>query len=124
MCCWGSMKKILFIIWYKLVAMPFRLLPIRNNRIFVSNYYGRGFGDNCKYIVDELNKHGNYDIRWLTKDGEKKDFPKNVKSVRHGTLSELFYLSTAHIWIDNSHENRSAYRRERSNTIYRHGIAL
>lgn len=93
--------------------MPFRLLPIRNNRIFVSNYYGRGFGDNCKYIVDELNKHGNYDIRWLTKDGEKKDFPKNVKSVRHGTLSELFYLSTAHIWIDNSRKPFGVSKRKK-----------
>ena len=31
-----------------------RVMPVNNKKIVISSYYGRGYGDNPKYIVEEL----------------------------------------------------------------------
>ena len=51
------MKKIFVYIWYKIIAFPFRLLPLKSNRIVLENYFGKGYGDNSKYIANELLKN-------------------------------------------------------------------
>lgn len=39
------------------------LFPINKNKIVICNYYGKGYGDNGKYIVEEIIKQGlDYDI--------------------------------------------------------------
>ena len=41
------------------------VFPIKNNKIVVCNYYGRGFSDNAKYIAMEaIDIQLNYDIVW------------------------------------------------------------
>lgn len=40
------------------LLFPFLLIPIKNNKIVICSYYGKGYGDNGKYIVEEIIKQG------------------------------------------------------------------
>ena len=106
------MKRIVFIIWYTVIGSFFRLLPIKKNRVVISSFFGKGFGDSVKYIAKELLDRGGYEIVWLLADMNTKGFPNGIKKVKRRTLSELYYLSTARIWIDNSRKQYGLKKRK------------
>lgn len=80
-----------------------RFFPVNKKKITVSNYYGRGYGDNAKYIIDKLLETGkDFRIVWLVKnDEEKKTLPKEVKSCKYNTMANIYHLLTSGVWIDN-----------------------
>ena len=52
--------------YYGIFMNVFKLFKIKNNKIVISNYYGKGYGDNAKYVCDELLKmNEKFDIVWL-----------------------------------------------------------
>lgn len=80
------------------------LLPVNPRKIVISSYYGKPYGDNGKYIIEEINKtENNYDIVWLLKKEyeDEANFPDNVRIVGYGSYRALLELATAKIWIDN-----------------------
>ena len=103
-----------------------RLLPIQSNKIVVSNFYGRGYGDNLKPIVDELlQREEELDIVWLTADdAAAKSLPAGVRAVPYTTWNRIRELCTAKIWLDN---NRKGARVKKKGQWYLqtwHGFAL
>ena len=111
------MKNKLLYFWYKYIGFFFRLLPIKNNRIVVQNFFGKGYGDSPKYIVNELlNQKENIEIIWLVKETKYSDIPKEIKQIKRGSILELYYLSTSKIWIDNSRKHNGVTKRK--NQIY------
>lgn len=92
------------------------LLPIRKDRIVVVNYYGRGYGDNAKYIVDKL-LGKSLQIIWLVKNKkEEETLPEGVTPCRYLSYRSIYYLATAKLWLDNS---RKPYiLRKRKNQLY------
>lgn len=109
------MKKYLLYLWYKFASFPFRLLPIKNNRILVENFFGKGFGDSPKYIVKELlnGKTLDLEVIWLVKGKFYTDIPSEIKQVKRGTLAELYYLSTSKVWIDNERKHLGVVKRRK-----------
>ena len=101
------------------------LLPIQKNKIVVSSYYGRGYSDNPKAVVDALLKRkADLDIVWLAKDPEHAGVPAGVRVVRHDTAAAIRELSTARVWIDNC---RKGARHKKAKQYYMqtwHGFAL
>lgn len=98
-----------------ITSIPFLFMPIQNKKIVVCNYRGKGYGDNGKYIVDEIIKQNlEYDIVWqLEKDLiESAHLPEQVRSVRYGSLKNLYELATAKIWIDNTRKAFSPIKRK------------
>ena len=97
------MKNILEYVWYRYVGAIGRLFPVKPGRIVFSNFYGKGYADNPKYIAEEFIKKNNNDIQliWLIKGEKRPDIPENIKQVKRGTILEIYYLSTANVWIDN-----------------------
>lgn len=86
---------------FRVIMSIFHIFPIQKNKIVVSNFLGRGFGDNPKYIIEELNKNDKkYNIYWLVKDLEY-EMPDYIMPIRIDSMSALYHLSTAHVWIDN-----------------------
>ncbi len=79
-----------------------RLFPIRQNRISVCTFEGKGgFGCNPKYIVEELHKRNtSYEFVWFVNDMQK-EFPPYIKKVRNTLWSRAYWLSTSKVWIDN-----------------------
>ena len=108
------MKHLIGYIWYKYIGFLFRLLPIKKNRIVMSNLLGKGYGDNPKYIANELlsRKDVDLEIVWLVKDKYYDDIPSEIKQVKRGTIKELYYLSTAKIWVDNSRKHIGVTKRK------------
>ena len=80
-----------------------RMLPIQQNKIVITSFYGRGYGDNFKPIVEELLKRGeNLDIIWLTADdAAAKSLPSGVRPVPYTAKNRIHELCTAKIWLDN-----------------------
>lgn len=94
--------------WSILTALYYfmRVFPIKKNKIVISNFYGRGFGDNGKYIAKELlSQSVDYDIVWLTdkRDDEMPDVIRISKYLARGSFSikTIYEEVTAKIWIDN-----------------------
>lgn len=97
-------KLVLNIVSYFII----HIIPIDSNKIVVCNFYGKGYGCNPKYIIEEIiNQKLDYTIVWMVNDINKiqDDFPKDIKLVKYGTLKSLYELSTAKIWIDNSRKH-------------------
>ena len=107
------MKNHLIYIWYKYIGLFFRFLPIKNNRIVFSNFFGKGYGDNPKYIADEIIKRNlDYELIWFVKDKYYNDIPQSIKQIKRGTFKELYYLSTARIWVDNCRKHYGVTKRK------------
>lgn len=105
----------------------FKLIPINNKKVVVSNYYGKGYGDNPKYIVSELlSTKKDYDIVWLVLPNKNYEFPNGIRPVKYSTLRSIYELATAKIWIDNCRKFSSITKRENQFYIqtWHGGIAL
>ncbi|MDV4150404.1 CDP-glycerol glycerophosphotransferase family protein [Clostridium sp. AL.422] len=117
-----SIKKIktrLKIILDEILFYLFRIFPIKSNKIVFSNFIGRGYGDNPKYIAEEIIKQNlNYDMVWLVDKeiGDVKTIPSEIRVVEYGTFKAIYELATAGIWIDNV--RKSEYIRKRKNQYY------
>lgn len=93
----------------------FRVFPIKRKKIIVSNFAGKGYGDNPKYICDTLLSQNQYDIVWEMADlGDS--VPDGIRKVRSGSVKYIFEMVTAKVWIDNSRKNR--YVRKRKGQYY------
>ena len=104
----------------------FRIFPVSKNKVVISSYVGRGYGDNPKYIAEALLKK-NRDIRiiWIIKKKqEKNSLPEGVKSCGLFSIKRIYHLSTAKVWVDNC---RKEFIFKRKNQLYIqtwHGFAL
>lgn len=107
-------KRTLFTLLYYL----FRIFPIKSNKVFVSNYYGKGYGDIPKYIVNDLlNENDKYDIVWVVKDySYSSNLPEKVRIVKRNTIKYIYEQVTAKYWIDNC--RKQFYERKRKHQTY------
>ena len=87
-------------------------LPKQRKVVFV-NFYGRGFGDNPKYIAEEILKEKlGYDLVWLVADMNEL-FPTGIRKVKFFSLKCKYELSTAKIIVSNT-KRRLPYRKSES----------
>lgn len=104
-------------IYYLFFMTIFRIFSIKKNKVVISNYYGKGYGDNAKYICDELlSKDSNVDIVWLCNNINDKSIPENIRKVKFNSIKGLYELTTAHIWMDNC--RKYSYIRKRKGQFY------
>ena len=89
-----------FMIWLKMLF--FRFLKIKEKKIIIVSYFGKGYGDNGKYLAEEFLKSNEYEVYWATKEQYKKSLPENIKYVKYNSIKYYYHLSTAKIWINNS----------------------
>lgn len=100
----------------KILFCIFKVFPINDRKIVISNFCGKGYGDNGKYIAKELlRSETNYDIVWLV-DNLDYHFPNGIRKVKRLSLKGIYELSTAKIWIDN--RRKPAYVLKRRNQYY------
>lgn len=81
----------------------FNIIPIKNNKIIFSNFSGKGYGDNPKYILEEINKRQlKCDLVWVLKDRKDKvSLPQNVRYVKYNSIRYFYDMCTAKVWVDN-----------------------
>lgn len=88
-------------------------VPIENKKIVIDNFLGCGYGDNPKYIAEEIRrKDPDVDIVWLINDRvDVKEFPIGIRTVKIGSPKAAYEYATAHIWIDNVKSNFKGMKR-------------
>jgi len=88
----------------RLAYFQYANLPIQKNKIVFSNFNGKSYGCNPKYILEEIIKRKlPYELCWLVNNiqKEKVNFPINVKLIDINSKEAIKELATAKIWIDN-----------------------
>lgn len=98
--------------------LAFRFLwifPVDKQKIVFSNFNGKGFGDNPKYLAEEFLKRGDGNLYWLSKD-PFQIFPPGIKPLKYGSLKSFYHLATAAVWIDNN--RKEAYIVKRKGQFY------
>jgi CDP-glycerol glycerophosphotransferase len=95
----------------------FFVFPIQKDKIFIINFNGKGYGDNLKYIVEEIMKRKlKYDIVWSVSNKFRKNFPDSIRLARFNSIRSIYEAVTAKIWIDNT--RKQPYVRKRKNQFY------
>lgn len=96
------------ILQYGLYKIFFPLVPflkINKNKIVFSSFRGNKYGDNPKYIAEQMHKDApEMELVWLInrlKNVSDKDFPQYIKVVNQNSFRALYELATAKFWIDN-----------------------
>lgn len=85
----------------KIIIKSLYYLPVDSKKIVFDNFGGRGYGDDPKYIAEQIRKqHNDLKLIWLTSD-MRIELPPEIKPVKYGTIRAAYHLSTAKIWIDN-----------------------
>lgn len=78
-----------------------RLFPIKKNKVVFCNFSGRGYGDNPKYIAEEIHARGlNIDMVWLCADQEAR-FPEYIRKIKMWSLRHYYELATARAIVSN-----------------------
>ena len=80
-----------------------RLLPVKQNRVVFSSFYGRGYGDNPKAIAQALLDQADHlELIWLTKGPrEAASLPQNIRACPYNSIKRGIALGTAKVWVDN-----------------------
>lgn len=114
-------------IWIVGLFHLFHILPINKRRIVLCNVWG--FGDNAKYVTEELSRRKDkesFELIFVTNYPHKAHAPSNVLVVRTNSIKAIYYLSTARIWLDNN--RKESYIRKKKGQYYiqtwHGGIAL
>lgn len=109
----GIRKNLQKIKW-NIFGAIFRRFKIQDNKIVVDNFFGRGYGDNPKYIVDEiLSEKPETTIVWLVdKYTDTSLFPKEIRLVKMNSIRSIYEYATAKVWIDNIKNNYKGRKRD------------
>jgi len=95
----------------------FRIFPVQRNKIFIQNFNGKGYGDNPKYIVEEiLRRRLDYILVWAVRPKFSYDFPQAVKTVPYKSIRAIYEEVTAKVWIDNC--RKQLYVKKRKEQYY------
>ena len=84
--------------------MSGRVWKVDPKKVVFSNFWGRGFADNPKYVALELlNRRHDLDLVWLARNPEEvsRQLPRGIRAVQFGGVSGLREYSTAAVRVDN-----------------------
>lgn len=113
-------RTLYFYIYEKCMILPyyfFRIFPVKKGKIVFSNFEGKGYGDNPKYIAEEIIRQNfNCDLVWLVDSNTEMSLPHEIRVVNIRSLKAVFELVTAKIWVDNN--RKSFVTRKRKNQFY------
>lgn len=87
---------------YRFFWLLFSLFPIKKNKVIFQSFSGRGFSDNPKYIAKKLLEAApNLEIYWAANDKATASLPSGIHFVKYKTISYLYHMATARVWVDN-----------------------
>lgn len=99
---------------FAFLCLCMRIFPIQENKIVCCNMKGKRYGDNPKYITDELLKrNAGYEIVWLLKDDVDEELPKGIRRIKYTVFSIAYEIATAKIWIDSNTKQYGTLKRKK-----------
>ncbi|MFD1421861.1 CDP-glycerol glycerophosphotransferase family protein [Lactiplantibacillus songbeiensis] len=92
------------------------LLPIQNKILF-SAFSARVYGDNPKYIAEEVLSHKlKVKCIFVVRNPENTHVPNGIKLVKYNSFRYLYELATSKVWVDNTRKQDFVVKRK--NQIY------
>lgn len=89
-------------------------INLNKKKIVFENFSGNGYGDNLKYICEEIiSRKLDYDLVWIVDKDSQYSFPKEIRVVKKNTLKEINELATAKIWVDNNRKATHIYKNKK-----------
>lgn len=99
-----------------LLIKLFGLMPIKNNKVLLSAFSARVYGDNPKYVAQKLIADcKNVDCVFVLRNPNTQ-LPEGIRTVKYNSLRYLYELATAKIWVDNTRKQDFVVKRP--NQIY------
>lgn len=78
-----------------------RCCRIKRNKVVFDNFFGKAYGDNPKYIADEiLHQNKKWDLVWLTND-PTVCVPAGIRTVEYGSFKAMREIASAKFFVDN-----------------------
>jgi len=112
---WNIRIRLRNLYWYY-----YGLYKVDKRKIIIDNFSGNGYGDNPKYIAEELiRKNPNYDIVCVLNERNainKNNIPPYIRTVVFGSKEWIYEYCTAKIWIGNT--RKSHFFRKRKEQYY------
>lgn len=93
----------------------FKLFSLNRSKVVLSNFHGNGYGDNPKYIADEIIRQNlDYDLVWLARREIMKSriFPNKIRLVRVNSIRAIYEMATAKVWVGNVRQPRDILKRK------------
>lgn len=86
--------------------------PLNNKKVVFGNFYGGGFGDNPKFIAEELLRRNlGFEMYWMLED-KNSPLPEGIKPVRPNTFAFAYHMATAKFWVDNTRKQHFLIKRK------------
>lgn len=103
---------------YLLISAEFKLFsnfPIERKRVVFCNVWG--YGDNPKWIARALRaRDKSTEIIFITDTSKLKHSARGIKFVETNSVAAIYYLATAHVWVDCN--RKEPYIRKRTGQFY------
>lgn len=91
----------------------FRNVSVQKYKIVLNNFNGKAYGDNPKYIADELLRQKlPYQLVWIIKKGYDAHVPPSIKTVKVGSWRAAYEYATARIIICNTKQRLPFYKKK------------
>jgi CDP-glycerol glycerophosphotransferase len=89
----------------------FWMFPIDDRKVLFRSFRGQNCGDNPGAVFQEMKKERD-DLKfyWVMKDPSTRIQGASV--IRYGSISELYHLATAKVWIDNTRKGSWCTKRK------------
>ncbi len=115
-------------LWLVVLFRLFHLLPVCSRKVVICNVWG--FGDNARYVAEELIKRKGYtdgpEVIFITNQPGLAYAPEGIRVLRTNSVKAIHALATARVWVDNNRKEN--YIRKRKGQYYiqtwHGGIAL
>lgn len=105
-------KNPLYVLLKNRIIKILYIFPIQNNKIVFDNFGGRGYGDDPKYIAEELRQRNlRLKLIWMTSD-INSELPPGIHVVKYGTIRAAYHWITAKVWVDNIKSSIKPKKRE------------
>lgn len=83
-----------------MVISFFSFFSIKNDKIIINNFSGKGFGDNPKYVSEYFLNKKDLKIIWIVEKFDE-EMPESIFQVKKRSLKYYYHLSTSKIWLSN-----------------------
>lgn len=90
-----------------------RVFPIKQNKIVFSSFGSRNYSDNPRAILEKMIELKlEYDYVYVLRNIRNNDLPKCVRPIKYLSLSYLYEMATAKLWIDNTRKHDIILKRK------------
>ncbi len=96
----------------RLIMSCMHIFPIDEKKVVLTNVWG--YADNPKYVTEELlRRKSGLKLYYVAERNGLRYVPKGVTPLRNNSISALFALATAKVWVECNHKEEYIKKRKK-----------